>query len=237
MTEAMTQRDEVADLGTAVWEWRARQQPSMGDDIPRLPRPAGWLPDFSADAVARARRTRDELAARWRSIDVGDRDVAVQVDHRLIGSVLSRVTWELDVLQSWRRDPVFHVHQALGPYFDLLLPLPPFSDERAASIVTAIGNVPAAVDTALAVLDQPAGPLTAAAIELLDGIGGPGQRIGGGARPTRSRRPTGDRSLAPSTRRSPPSTAIAPTWPTSMDSATWSVSAPTPSRGSCATWR
>ncbi len=171
MTEATTQRDEVADLGTAVWEWRARQQPSMGDDIPRLPRPAGWLPDFSTDAVARARRTRDELAARWRSIDVGDRDVAVQVDHRLIGSVLSRVTWELDVLQSWRRDPVFHVHQALGPYFDLLLPLPPFSDERAASIVTAIGNVPAAVDTALAVLDQPAGPLTAAAIELLDGSG------------------------------------------------------------------
>ena len=81
---------------------------------------------------------RDELAARWRSIDVGDRDVAVQVDHRLIGSVLSRVTWELDVLQSWRRDPVFHVHQALGPYFDLLLPLPPFGDERAASIVAAI---------------------------------------------------------------------------------------------------
>ena len=216
MTEATTQRDEVADLGTAVWEWRARQQPSMGDDIPRLPRPAGWLPDFSADAVARARRTRDELAARWRSIDVGDRDVAVQVDHRLIGSVLSRVTWELDVLQSWRRDPVFHVHQALGPYFDLLLPLPPFSDERAASIVTAIGNVPAAVDTALAVLDQPAGPLTAAAIELLDGSG-TGSENRWRRSPTRSRRPTGNRSLARSTRRSPPSTAIAPTWPTSVD--------------------
>jgi uncharacterized protein (DUF885 family) len=171
MTEATTQHSAVTDLGAAVWEWRARQQPSMGDDIPRLPRPAGWLPDFSADAVTRARRTRDELVARWLSVDVGDDDVATRVDHRLIGSVLSRVTWELDVLQSWRRDPVFHVHQALGPYFDLLLPLPPFHDERTASIVTAIGNVPSAIDTAVAVLDQPAGPLTAAAIELLDGVG------------------------------------------------------------------
>ena len=74
--------------------------------------------------------------------------------------MLSRVTWELDVLQSWRRDPVFHVHQALGPYFDLLLPLPPFGEERAASIVAALDHVPRAVATAIAVLDQPAGPLT-----------------------------------------------------------------------------
>ncbi len=162
---------ELAELGAEVWQWRARQQPSMGDDIPRLPRPAGWLPDFSADEVARARRTRDEFLVRWRSIDAGDRDVAAQIDHRLIGSVLHRVTWELDVLQSWRRDPVFHVHQALGPYFDLLLALPPFGDDRAASIVAATGNVPTALATAIAVLEQPAGPLTAGAIELLDGVG------------------------------------------------------------------
>ena len=98
-----------------------------------------------------ARQRRDELAARWRAVDVSGGDVATQVDHRLIGSVLSRVTWELDVLQSWRRDPVFHVHQALGPYFDLLLPLPPFDDERAASIVAALDHVPQAVETAVAV--------------------------------------------------------------------------------------
>ena len=115
---------------------------------------------------------RDELVARWRSVDVSGSDVATQVDHRLIGSALSRVTWELDVLQSWRRDPVFHLHQALGPYFDLLLPLPPFGDERAASIVAALDHVPRAVETAIAVLDQPAGPLTVAALELLDGVGG-----------------------------------------------------------------
>ena len=171
MSVASTGENELAALAVDVWGWRASQQPSMGDDIPRLPRPPGWLPDFSAEAVGMARRRRDEFAARWRSVDVSGGDVATQVDHRLIGSVLSRVTWELDVLQSWRRDPVFHAHQALGPYFDLLLPLPPFSDERAASIVAALEHVRMAVKTAIAVLDRSAGPLTTAAVELLDGVG------------------------------------------------------------------
>ncbi len=172
MTGAQVRDDDLTTLASDVWEWRAHQQPALGDDIPRLPRPPGWLPDFSVDAVARHRRRRDELVDRWRALDVSDGDVATQVDHRLLGSVLSRVTWELDVLQSWRRDPVFHVHQALGPYFDLLLPLPPFADERAAWIVAALENVPLAVEHAIAALDQPSGPLTTAALELLDGIDG-----------------------------------------------------------------
>ena len=122
---------EVAELAADVWEWRARQQPAIGDDIPRLPRPAGWLPDFSAAAVAGARRRRDELAGALGARSTSATTTSpTQIDHRLIGSVLARVTWELDVLQSWRRDPIFHVHQALGPYFDLLLPLPPFTDDR-----------------------------------------------------------------------------------------------------------
>jgi uncharacterized protein (DUF885 family) len=162
---------ELAALATDIWDWRARQQPALGDDIPRLPRPSGWLPDFSPEAVDGARRRRDELTARWRALDVSELDVAARIDHRLLGSALSRVTWELDVLESWRRDPLFHVHQALNPYFDRLLARPPFDDDRAADIVAAIAHVPATVDRALAVLDAPAGPLTAAAVELLDGSG------------------------------------------------------------------
>ena len=109
--------------------------------------------------------------ARWRALDVGTLDVATQIDHRLIGSVLHRVTWELDVLESWRRDPVLHIHQVLQPYFDLLLALAPFDDARAASIVAALDHVPVAVDRAIASLDRPANALRRAALELLDGIG------------------------------------------------------------------
>ena len=171
MTATQIPADELATLATDIWDWRARQQPALGDDIPRLPRPSGWLPDFSPEAVDRARQRRDELTARWRALDVRDLDVAAQIDHRLLGSVLSRVTWELDVLESWRRDPLFHVHQALNPYFDRLLAPPPFGDERAADIVAAVEHVPVTVERALAALDGPAGPLTAAALELLDGVG------------------------------------------------------------------
>lgn len=162
---------DLRELAADIWAWRAQQQPATGDDIPRLPRPAGWLPDFSADAVARARARRQELADRWAALDVSGLDVEARVDHRLVGSVLCRVAWELDVLQSWRRDPVFHVHQALGPYYDLLLPLPPFDDERAGSLATAIESVPRALEAAQASLDEPTGPLTAAALALLDGVG------------------------------------------------------------------
>jgi hypothetical protein len=161
----------LQSLAADAWAWRAAQQPALGDDIPRLPRPAGWLPDSSPAAIGHARRRRDELLARWRSIDASGFTVADRVDHRLLGSMLSRVTWELDVIESWRRDPLFHIHQALNPYFDRLLPLPPFDDARSSEIVAALANVPRAVEQATVALDRPAGPLTAAALEQLDGVG------------------------------------------------------------------
>ncbi len=163
----------VQALAQELWAWRARQQPHSGDDIPRLPRPAGWLPDFSLTAVERYRAELAAFDARWRALDTSALDVSGAVDHRLLGSLLSRVRWELDVMQSWRRDPVFHIQQALGPYFDLLLPLPPFDDTRAASLVAALAHAPSAFATGRAVLEgHAAAPLVAAAIEILEGIEG-----------------------------------------------------------------
>ncbi len=39
--------DPLDDLARDFWAWRAATQPSSGDDIPRLERPAGWRPDWS----------------------------------------------------------------------------------------------------------------------------------------------------------------------------------------------
>ena len=50
---------ELDDLGERFWAWRARQQPRTRDDIPRLDRPPGWLPEVDA---ALADRRREELA-------------------------------------------------------------------------------------------------------------------------------------------------------------------------------
>src|SRR5262249_30040393 len=51
---------ELAELAERFWAWRARQQPRTRDDIPRLERPAGWLPEVDP---ALAASLRDELGA------------------------------------------------------------------------------------------------------------------------------------------------------------------------------
>lgn len=143
----------VRDLGEEVWAWRAAQRPRSPDDIPRMDRPPGWVPDWSPEAVAAARRRRDELVARWQDLDVGSQPVAVQVDRRLIGSVLARVRWELDILRSWQRDPSFYVDQTLGVVFDALLPPPPFDPTRADEVLRLLTSIPATLEAARANLD------------------------------------------------------------------------------------
>ena len=48
------------ELGERFWAWRACQQPRTRDDIPRLDRPPGWLPEVDAGLAG---RRRDELGA------------------------------------------------------------------------------------------------------------------------------------------------------------------------------
>src|SRR5437667_4504411 len=122
--------DALDDLAHDFWKWRASEMPVSSDDIPRLERPAGWVPDWSPTAVATYRKQVDEFGRRWSAIDVSQWSVPRQVDYRLIGSAIARVHWELDVLRGWQRNPSFYLDQTLGAYFHLLLQPPPFSRER-----------------------------------------------------------------------------------------------------------
>ena len=129
---------ELDELAGRWWAWRSRQQPRGRDDIPRLARPAGWLPQVGEDALTRDRHQRDVFAAelaRLRPVDVPDR-----VDHRLLRSAAARITWELDVLAVWSR-PRFWVDQSLGPVFDTLL-RPGVDERRALEVVRFLQAVP-----------------------------------------------------------------------------------------------
>ena len=178
--------DTLSQLGLDIWTWRASQQPCSGDDIPRLPksgerqrvsittsrghesRPEGWRPEFSAAAVEQYRTQRTAFLQRWKAIDPGSLSVSDAVDHRLLGSLLSRVYWELDVLRSWERDALFWVDQALGPYMDLLLDPMAFSVERASSAVKALEDAPGIFSEACSALDGTAvRPFAEAVIEQL----------------------------------------------------------------------
>lgn len=148
----------LQQLAGDFWRWRAEQQPRSADDIPRIDRPWGWTPDWSAPTVEGYRHTLRGFEHRWQELDVSAESVSVQVDHRLVGSAVARVTWELDVLRSWQRDPGFYVDQSLGSVFDLLLEPAPFGPERAAEIVHRLGRVPGLLDQARANLAMTAVP-------------------------------------------------------------------------------
>ena len=166
---------DLARLGVEFWEWRDATSFRTSDDIPRVERPAGWLPRFDPDAIDEFRLGLEGFAARWRAIDdegVGALPIPDQVDHRLLGAALARVHWELDVLRNWERDAVFLTSQVLGPWFDLLLPPPPFDDRRQAELVRVLEAIPAGVDQAIANLER-AGVATLARVAAgeLEGIG------------------------------------------------------------------
>ena len=143
----------LTELGRDFWFWRARQQPRSGDDIPRIERPQGWLPNWSEDSVRTWEVELSDFRTRWEAIDDSEMDNSALVDYHLVGSAIARVDWELNHVRGWRKDPGFHVHQALGVVFDLLLPPPPFDDERDDELLCALATVPDRVEAGIACVE------------------------------------------------------------------------------------
>lgn len=171
--------DPLDELAHAFWTWRAETQPSTGDDIPRIERPAGWLPDWSPAAVAARRAAMEGFERRHRAIDPSGWPVPRQVDYRLIGSALARVRWELDGAAAWRRDPAFYIQQALGPVFDVLLPPPPLSAARADLVIARLNHAATTLQYARVHLDDARAPFARLAIDTLKDLD---QRLAGVAR-------------------------------------------------------
>jgi hypothetical protein len=175
--ERTSPADELLRLGRDFWAWRAVEQPVSGDDIPRIERPAGWAPDWSAAAVAARRREVAGFEARWRALagsgggGGGQAAVAAGVDRRLLGSALARIDWELDGVRLWRRDPGFYVAQTVGALVDAVLPPPPFTAARSRDVVARLEAFPAVLGSGRANLDQAVGPFARLAIDSLADIG------------------------------------------------------------------
>jgi hypothetical protein len=166
---------ELDQLAARFWEWRASQQPRTRDDIPRLDRPPGWLPEVDS---ALADRRREELDAFTDLLNhIHPTEVPDRVDHRLMRSALARVAWESDIL-TVRSIPRFWVDQAIGPVFDVLL-RPGVDRARIAEVIRLLRGVPATLSHAPAALAQPAREFAELAVAELDGID---ERIAASAR-------------------------------------------------------
>lgn len=162
--------DALDDLARDFWAWRAAEMPESSDDIPRLERPAGWLPNWSPTAAIKYRAQVTDFEQRWKAIDVSQSPVPRQVDDRLIGSAIARARWELDYLASWKKNPNFYIDQSLGAYFHLLLEPPPFAPERGAQIVATLKAIPGILMGARGNLSEPVRPFADLALEQLSDV-------------------------------------------------------------------
>ena len=161
----------LQSLAEDFWTWRSQHMPVSYDDIPRLDRPAGWIPDWSTSAIAARRQDLKNFIDRLDDIDPSMWPISQQVDYRLISSALARVRWELDITRSHEVNPDFYVHQTLGANFLLLLSPAPFDAERSQEIVTRMKSIPATVEDAKQNLaDSAIRPFALAAIEKLKNV-------------------------------------------------------------------
>jgi uncharacterized protein (DUF885 family) len=162
--------DPLDDLARDFWAWRAAEQPVSSDDVNRIERPVGWVPDWSPAAIERYHKQLRQFEATYKKLDPSTRPVARQVDYRLMGSALARVRWELNFTKSWQQNPEFYIDQTLGAYFSLLLPPPPFDDGRTRQIIATLNSIPSTVEDAKKNLTDPAGPFARLALANLTGI-------------------------------------------------------------------
>ncbi|HEY0998097.1 MAG TPA: hypothetical protein VGD83_00540, partial [Streptosporangiaceae bacterium] len=159
---------ELDELGERFWAWRARQQPRTRDDIPRLDRPPGWLPEVDAGLAG---RRREELGAFQAELArIHPDEVPDRVDHRLLQSAMARMIWESDILRV-RGIPRFWTDQALGPVFDALL-RPGVDAARVTEVTRLLRAVPDTLSHAADALVNPACEFATLAAAELDGIAG-----------------------------------------------------------------
>lgn len=164
MAQAAVAQPAVQQLGADFWAWRGTTQPASSDDIPRIVRPAAWLPDWSPAAVAAQRRQLAAFEARWQALENAPRSASEKVDYRLVGSALARVHWEMDHIAAWRRQPHFYTAQALNPVFEVLLPPPPVSRGRIDDVTRLLAHAPAILAAGRANLDDMRGPFVDVAL-------------------------------------------------------------------------
>jgi len=157
-------------LAAKFFEWRRIQQPVSGDDIPRVERPHGWVPNFSPQALIDYQTGYGAFKNALGQLDRENWTLADQVDARLLQAAIERVHWELEVLRAPHRNPLFYVDQTLGSVFELLVLSSPITVARAENILLRLEHIPQTIKSAQANLDQSVRPFAEATIATLEGI-------------------------------------------------------------------
>jgi hypothetical protein len=166
-----TTGDPLLQLHRDFWTFRVAEQPQNRDDIPRIERPSGWVPRWAKADVDGYRAKLVEFEARFEAIGRSGETATREVDRELVGAMIARVRWELEVTQGYRRNPQFYVDQTLGALVEALLPPPPFGARRSADVLARLSAFPRVLQEGKANLDDARAPFARLAVEELRDIG------------------------------------------------------------------
>lgn len=133
---------DIQAFAQDFFAWRAVTQPATSDDINRVERPDGWVPDYSPESLTKYKQTYQDYKSRLNAISRQGWTQSDSVDYLLLRSAVERVNWELNVLRLPERNPDFYIHQTLGILFELLLIHSPITDQRAQNLLIRFQSIP-----------------------------------------------------------------------------------------------
>jgi uncharacterized protein (DUF885 family) len=160
----------LQNLADDFFQWRKITQPSTEDDILRVERPDGWVPDFSPEALEAIKQKYIEYSTRLKNLSRENWSRSDSVDFLLMHSAIERVNWELNVLRSPYRNPDFYVQQTIGAVYELLLIHSSMTDQRMKNIILRLQSIPQTVKYAKENLIEPVEPFAVVALENLSDI-------------------------------------------------------------------
>ena len=162
--------DSDQKLAEDLWTWRARFGQFTSDDVNRMERPSGVERDWSVAGVEKQRKDLAAFEERWKKLADGKAAIAQQVDHRLMGSALARVHWEIDVLDRWQHDPRFYIEQTVTPVVEALTVPGPYDAAQSKEILWRLNQIPNILKQGQHNLESPPAVLASNAIDALADI-------------------------------------------------------------------
>ena len=160
----------LKQLANDFFAFRTVEQPITSDDIPRVERPDGWVPDFSPKALTEYNAKYKAFNQMLKELDKSNFTRHDSVDFLLLHSAIERVNWELNILKLPEKDPDFYVQQTLGAVFDLLVISSPMNEARAKNIIIRLNSIPETVVYAKENLTEPVAAFADIALDELASV-------------------------------------------------------------------
>ncbi len=161
---------DLQNFSKEFFAWRVQTQPCSGDDIMRVERPDGWVPDVSPTALKSQKEQYNKFSRRLQVLRSGLKSRTDSVDFLLLRSAVERVHWQLEVLEEPYTNPDFYCHQTIGALYELLLISSPTTETRIKNFITRLNSIPITLGHAQANLKKPVLPFAEIALDNLKDI-------------------------------------------------------------------